>query len=197
MSDWLKRGEELETQLAEKMEEIESSTKKMVEENNKLVSEEFEKGNEVYVKLEEKRQQILQYQDEIVSLCADYGITSSDIAIDNNSFPIEEWNGIYDNSINYLKNHSVGVNPITKFKELVSDKAAQTVVVVILFVLCLTEILNVIAVFFFILVVYSEVTAKNRMEKFAVMLGLLYNVTPLDMGYVCLLYTSPSPRDCS
>lgn len=184
MSDWLKRGEELETQLAEKMEEIESSTKKMVEENNKLVSEEFEKGNEVYVKLEEKRQQILQYQDEIVSLCADYGITSSDIAIDNNSFPIEEWNGIYDNSINYLKNHSVGVNPITKFKELVSDKAAQTVVVVILFVLCLTEILNVIAVFFFILVVYSEVTAKNRMEKFAVMLGLLYNVTPLDMGYV-------------
>ena len=62
MSDWLKRGEELETQLAEKMEEIESSTKKMVEENNKLVSEEFEKGNEIYVKLEEKRQQILQYQ---------------------------------------------------------------------------------------------------------------------------------------
>lgn len=184
MVSWLQRGEDLEAELARRMDEIESSTKEMVEENNKRVTEEFEKGNKVYVELEDKRQQILQYQDEIIDLCLDYGITSSDISIDNDSFELQEWNSIYDNSIDYLKKHAVGVNPITKFKELIEDRGAQSVLCIILFVLCLTPLLNFVAIFFFILVVYSEITAKSRMEKFAVMLGLLYNVRPLEMGYV-------------
>lgn len=184
MAIWLQRGEDLEAELARRMAKIESSTKEMVEENNRRVTEEFERGNKVYVELESKRQEILQYQDEIIDLCADYGITSSDVAIDNDSFPLEEWNSIYDNSIQYLKKHAVGINPISKFKEVVPDRAAQSILCVILFVLCLTEILNIVALFFFILIIYSEITAKGRMEKFAVMLGLLYNVKPLEMGYV-------------
>lgn len=182
MDSWVRRGDDLEHELEKRMAEIEDAVKARVQENNSAVEKEFEKGNAVYLELEQKRQEILRYQEQIINLCSSYGITSNDISIDNNSFPLLEWNEIYDNSISYIKKNAIGVNPISKFKELVDSEAARAVIFILLFILCLTKALNVVAILFFVLIVYSEMTAKDRMEKFAVMLGLIYNVTPLDMG---------------
>lgn len=184
MSEWVQKGDALEGELNKRMEEIQNAAKERADENNKEVESEFEQGNKVYLELEEKRKKLEEYQDDIIDLCSVYGITSSDIAIDNNSFKLDEWNAIYDSCFDELKKHGVGVNPITRLKELIPDRLAQSALALIIFIMCLTSLLNIVAGLFYALVVYSELTAKRRMEKYGIMLGLLYNVRPLEMGYV-------------
>lgn len=183
--DYTRKAQELEEELNRRIEEIESDIKTNVDKHNQGVRDEFEKGNAVYLELEEKRKKLEEYSDFIVSQCANCGITSSDIVLSNDSYALEEWNNIYDTAFEYINKHGANINPITWIRKLVNnDEKVEVAIVCILLVISLTTILNYIAVFFLILVFYSEIMQKQKIQQCAVLLGLLYNVRPLDMGYV-------------
>ena len=174
----------LEEELNRRIEEVEADIAGRVEKNNQKVKDEFEKGNKVYLDLEERRKKLEEYSDFIVDQCANHGITSSDILIDNDSYRLDEWNSIYDTAFDYIKKHGAYVNPVTWLRKLVNNDAkAEAVIVIGILIISLTTILNYVAVFFLLAVLYSELTQKKQIQKCSVLLGLLYNVRPLEMGY--------------
>lgn len=181
--DYADKAKMLEEELNRKVEEIESDIAAKVEDNNKNVKDEFEKGNKVYLELEKKRVKLEEYSDFIINSCANCGITSSDILIDNNSYNIDEWNSIYDTAFDYINKHGGNFNPITWIRRIFNNEKIEALMVVGILLVSLTTVLNYIAVFFFVFIIYGELTYKGRMQQCAVLLGLLYNVRPLEMGY--------------
>ena len=183
-NDYAKKAASLEEELNRRIEEIEEDVRTNVGEHNKSVRDEFEKGNAVYLALEEKRKKLEEYSDFIVSQCANCGITSSDIVFSNNSYALDEWNSIYDTAFEYIEKHGANINPVTWLRKLVNnDEKVEVIIVCAIIFISLTTILNYVAMFFLVLVFYSEIMQKNNIQQCAVLLGLLYNVRPLEMGY--------------
>lgn len=184
MTAWVEEGRKLEEELTNRIAAVEEEIKAKVDENNAAVQQEYEKGNAVYLELEEKRKLLEQYSDFIIAACANNGITSSDVVLDNNSYALSEWNSIYDTALDFIKKHDNYINPIRSIRDLYGrDEKVDAVVVAGLVLVSLSTILNYVAIFFLIAVFYSEWTSKKRLEQYSVLLGLLYNVRPLEMGY--------------
>src|SRR5690606_6257258 len=85
----------IESAMAAKREEIRLVNEEIRSKNNAL-REEIDAANSRYRQLEVKRQRLLEYSQEILQLCSDYGIKVSDININNDMFSIEELDVFYD-----------------------------------------------------------------------------------------------------
>lgn len=155
----------------------------MKEHNDKAIYE-FEKGNKVYLELEEKRKIIAAKETEIVNMCQKNGVTTSDVNLNNESYPLDQWNAVYDAAISFTEKASFEINPIRKVRDWLDNDVAEAVLTgVILFLCFMPWVLEIAAVAAFVGVCTAERGAKKKMEQCAILLGLLYNVQPLEMGY--------------
>lgn len=178
------REQKLQEEFNAKVQEIrEKYSAEMKEHNDKAVYE-FEKGNEVYLQLEEKRKIIAAKEAEIINVCRKNGVTTSDVNLNNESYPLDQWNDVYDAAIAFTDKTSFEINPIRKARDWLDNDVSEAVAVGVLLFLCFMPwVLDIVAIIAFIGVFTAEKGAKKKMEQCAILLGLLYNVQPLEMGY--------------
>lgn len=165
--------------LNNKIAELESEAK----EHNSEVVNDFNERNAIYLQLEDKRKQLEQYSDEIIDLCSIHGITTSDVDISNSSFTVDELNSIYDDFLKFMNEKRNPINPIRWFRDKFDDSVFQGVALLIVFLLMFTPVLDVIAVAFLCVIIYSQLKAKDDMKTYSVLLGLVFNIRPLEMGF--------------
>ena len=152
--------------------------------HNRGVIDAFDEANQVYIDLENKRLELEKYQDDVVELCASYGITTADVRINNSSFTIEELDSIYDQYINYMRKARNRKNFVGAFRDKVGDNPAiEGVVLLALGICAFTFVLDLVAIGFFASIVLSQMKAKTKMKSYTILLGLIYNIHPLDMGF--------------
>lgn len=184
MGSQQEREEALTKEFNDKVQAIrEKYSAEMKEHNDKAIYE-FEKGNEVYLNLEEKRKVIAAKESEIVTMCQKNGVTTSDINLNNESYPLDQWNAVYDAAITFTEKASFEMNPVRKVRDWLDNDAAEAVITGFILFLCfMPMVLEVVGIVSFIGVCMAERGAKKKMEQCAILLGLLYNVQPLEMGY--------------
>jgi len=182
--EWKSKGDLLDSAIESRLDSLEREIREKVENNNSSVKAEFEWGNEVYLQLEKKRLEIEAYSDLIIRNCAQYGVTSGDININNDTYGISEWSGIYDDSIAFLNKVSLTSNPVRKVRELIPGENGQAAITIVVAVgLIMPYVLDVLAVLAFVAIVMHEMSTKKTFQRYAILLGLLYNIKPLEMGY--------------
>lgn len=137
-----------------------------------------------YIKAKEKQDILATYTDQILDLCEVYGVTTSDMAISNASFTIDELNEVYDLYIDYIKRKKrLNANPITAFKETVKIRELRAGILLLALILCFTPIFDMFALVALGGIVYNQVKAKETMRLASMLLGLLYNIKPMEMGF--------------
>lgn len=182
---------EYNKQVAEISEEFDARVKAVEEdytakakEYNEKVIQQLNVSNEIYLELEQKRQELMKYKEDIINVCGQNGITSSDISLDNTSFEPEELGKIYDSYISYMKSRKSATNPITKFRNLVKDNwIVETVVLLLCIILMYTVIFDFISVLIFIALVLGQQRNKRVAKSYGMLMGLVFNINPLDMGF--------------
>lgn len=174
-------SEKYEAMIANTKEDIESEAKM----HNALLQTKLDMDNRVYLELEDKRKQLEGYADEIIERCSVYGVTTSDITISNSTFSVEELGKIYDQYIEFMKKpSSVRKNFITSLRKKVPDVKAQGVLLLVAFILAVVPYLvSVVSIVGFIGLFRKQQKVVEHMETYALLLGLVYNVHPLDMGF--------------
>lgn len=161
--------------------------KTQIEEDNKRHNQRLlevqTSKNTVFQALEEKRKCLEKYSNKIFDLCSQYDIYTSDISMDTNAFTPQELNELYDEYIHYMsKDGSLG-NPITWFRETFPDSKFQLAGVLIFIVLAFTPVMDVVALAIIAAIVYGQIQSKRRMKYYTVLMGVVFNIKPLELGY--------------
>lgn len=167
-----------------RLDTVESTIIQQAKSYNQSLQKDLEENNQVFLQLEEKRLELETYENDVVDLCSAYGITTEDITISNATFTTEELSDIYDEYIKYMKKSKNGVNPVTKFRDLVRDNiVVEGTVLLVILILMFTTVLNYVAIVFFASIVYTQLKAKKKAKTYSILLGLIYNIRPLEMGF--------------
>lgn len=180
---WLQSKEvdisEIDRQITELKESIEASNRA----HNAGLMNQNKTDNASYDMLEEKRKILESYSDKIFDMCSQYGISTSDMSIDESMFSVNDLNRLYDDYIKYMQKEEKGTNIISKFRSLCPDTTIQGVVLIVLLLMCMTAILDFISIGFFGLLVANQVQSVSRYKYYAVLLAVVFNIKPENMGY--------------
>lgn len=184
IDDYINRRKELDDKYGEKIEQIKNSLEEEAKKKNLDNQLKFNEDNSRYVDVENKRKFIQDnYNDLIIKYVSLYGISSDDITVDNSSFELDHLSGLYDEFIKFLKKDSVFVNPVTWFRENVTNKYLQVAILIILFFSLFTVLFDFIAIGLLVSVITRQMKTLNIVRKYTLLYGLVYNVHPLDMGF--------------
>ena len=184
--DWLKAKEDryasLDGEIADLKASIESSNKA----HNEHVLQANRTGNLGFETLENKRKVLEGYADKIFDMCSQYGITTSDIGIDESMFTPEELNRLYDEYIKYMEKEERGTNVITFLRTKMPDWTMQGVALAGLFILCFTPLLNIVSIGFFAALIINQIKNVNKSKYYSILMAITFNIQPENMGYVAL-----------
>lgn len=172
-------NDKFESLLSTKVEELKTAAK----EHNKKIKDEFDSNNSIYINLENKRKKLEQYSEDIINMCSAYGVTTSDITVNNSSFTTDELNNLYDMYLDYIAKPSNRKNIISIFRERFDNIEFQASVLITFLVLAFTPVLNIIALVIFSAIIVKQIKVKNKMKNYAILLGLVYNIHPLELGF--------------
>jgi hypothetical protein len=162
--------------------EIESSNKL----HNQCLINQNNDGNADFRMLEEKRKSLEEYSDKIFNVCNQYGITTSDIAIDETMFTPNELSSLYDEYIAYMQKESTGTNVIAKFRKVCDDSMMQGIVLIGMLIACFTPILDFVSIAFFTALGVNQIQNINRVKFYSILLAITFNVKPENMGFTAL-----------
>ena len=120
--------EGVEAEFGKVMDEIEMLRSMIIEDNineNNRRREEFANSNEIFYELQDKKEILEQYSDDIINHCSLWGISPIDLDIDNYTFSPEELNNLYDKYIDAMEKECDSPNVIAKFRNKVKDHYMQ------------------------------------------------------------------------
>lgn len=184
--DWLKEQESMYDSLDEEITNLKTS----IEASNRLHNEQVlsanRQGNVGFETLENKRKQLESYSSKIFDLCSQYGITTSDVAIDETLFTPEELGKLYDEYLAYMEKEEKGTNPITFIRNKITDVTMQGVLILGFIILCFTPLLNIVALAFFGVLVVNQIKEVNKSKYYSILMAITFNVKPENMGYIAL-----------
>lgn len=151
---------------------------------NDSVRQQVNEENKIYLQLEQKRRELERYKDEVISVCEEYGVTSADVNIDSESFSPEELDSIYDSYISYMSTRKTTSNPISRFRDFTRDNwIVEGIVLLTVILVSFTRILNFLSIGFILGVIVNQQRAKKVVKSYSVLMGLIFNVNPLAMGF--------------
>ena len=180
-------GEDTVDAVAEKYEKLIKEKKEELSEQAKAANaqetEKLEESNRPYLRLEEKRKQLLEYSDQIMDACRLYGVTSSDITVTNETFTVSELDVLYDQYIDYMAKPGLTGNVIRSFRQRVPNTFIQGGVLLFILLLAFTPVFDFIAIAGIVYLAYIQLKAAGKVQAYTLLLGLLYNVQPLAMGF--------------
>lgn len=189
-------AEEQDNWLQNKEYEIESidnqitALKESIENDNRLYNESIinqnMQGNISFNTLESKRKTLEGYSDKIFDMCSQYGITPSDVNIDESMFTVDELNTMYDDYIQYMQKEESGSNVISKFRSICSDWIVQGIILLVTLFLCYTSVLDFVSIVFFIALIANQISSVNKSKYYSILMAITFNVKPENMGYVAL-----------
>lgn len=188
-----KKRDDLVIELREKISEL--SDKKIeaakqqnaeIRARNEDAKKQVEASNSKYIKLEQKRQRLLEYSTEILQMCSDNGIKVSDIAISNDTFSIDELNAFYDEFYTFIdKAVNRSHNPITWFRDITQDSStALCVCAIVTCIIVYTPIFDILAISLICYIVFSQLRQKSLIKKYTVLAGLVFNVNPMEFDHI-------------
>lgn len=161
--------------------------KQQIETDNKMKNDalrQLQDGkNEVYVMLEEKRALLEQYSDQIVDMCAQYGIMTGDTDMSIDMFSPEDLGDLYDEYMRFMSKDNHLGNPIKLFRETFEDRRFQLAVIGIILVVSLTYVFDLIGILIIASIVYGQLQQKKRMKYYTVLMGIVFNLRPLEYGW--------------
>lgn len=171
--------EKFENILADKVTQLKEDAKQQ----NKSLREGLSQSNEIYLRLEEKRKELEVYSEEVIDLCANYGITTSDIQIDKDTVDCESLLKMYDEYLVYMEKQNYSGNPITMLRSKMSDEM-QSVALIAFIGLSFTLIWDIAAIPLFVYLLLTQRRVATDIKSYSLLLGLLFNIKPLELGYV-------------
>ena len=143
----------------------------------------LEESNRVYLQLEEKRKALEGYSDRIMDACRLYGITSADVTVANDTFTVGELDKLYDQYIDYMEKPRNAGNIIRSFRQRVPNVFVQGCIFLGVLLLAFTPVFDFFMIAGIMYLGYIQSKAAGRVQVYTLLLGLLYNVQPLAMGF--------------
>ena len=193
---WLQSKEDAYADIDSQLESLKLQIETDNINNNRMLQQQNAEQNVTFESLEEKRKILEGYSDKIFDICNQYSITTTDVAIDENNFTPEELDKLYDDYIKYLQKESKGTNIISRYRNFVSDSICIHAGIIVLFIiLCCTALLDFISIGFFIALVVNQLNQVNRTKYYTVLLAIVFNVKPENMGYVELDESALLPEE--
>ena len=184
--DWLQEQERAFESVDEEITNLKVSIEESNKKHNEYVLAANRQGNVGFETLENKRKILEGYSDKIFDICSQYGITTSDVGVDETMFTPEELGNLYDEYIKFMQKEENSINPITFFKEHITDITIQAVLLGLLIFLCFTPVLNVISIAFFAALIYNQIKEVGKSKYYGILMAITFNVKPENMGYVAL-----------
>ena len=150
---------------------------------NQMLQDEIDSANSVFKELENKRQRLLDYSQDILEICSNYGIKTSDINISIQMFDVEELNNFYDQFYNFISIKAQrDKNIIRWLREKVNE---NTIVLLSIFLITLflsfTPMLDVLAIFLILYLLYIQSIQESLVKKYTIMAGLAFNINPIEL----------------
>lgn len=168
---------------------------------NRLHNEQMRTANQQsnigFEMLEAKRRELETYSDKMFDLCSIYGITTSDIAIDETMFTPEELLKLYDDYLAFMRKEESGSNVIAKFRSKCSNTMTQGVVLLVLLLLCITPLLDIVSIAFFIGLGANQMMQSKKLKYYSILLAITFNIKPENMGYNALDESLLLPEEMS
>lgn len=164
-------------------------------EHNRSLKNQNLQANVGYNQLEEKRKILEGYSDKIFDVCSTYGITTSDVALDESMFTPATLNNLYDGYIKFMQKEESGSNIITVYRNKVSNELVQGFILLILIFLCFTTILDFVSIGFIALLVANQLKSVKRFKYYSTLMGLTFNVNPANLGFVEFDSTALLPEE--
>lgn len=173
----------IELAMEEKRRVIRSKNEE-IRSKNKALKEEIDAANSKYRQLELKRQRLLEYSQEILQLCSNYGIKVSDININNEMFSIEELDVFYDQFYSFISLHSNKKNnPIAWLRDKVNDNNnVLAFIAVLTIILSFTPVLDILSIGLILYIIYTQSIQESLVKKYTIMAGLVFNINPMEFG---------------
>lgn len=183
---WLKDKEsaisDIDRQITELKQRIEEENKA----SNRRTREQNSLDNEGFKALEEKRKILEGYSDKIFDMCSQYGISTSDMNVDETMFSVQDLDRLYTEYIKYMEKEYKGTNIISKFRSICPDTNTQGILLFVIIILCMTPVLDFISIGFFALLVANQIQSVNRYKYYGVLLAITFNIKPENMGFTRL-----------
>ena len=146
--------------------------------HNRSIYSEVDVENSVFTSLKEKHDMLMGYSTLVTDMCTRYGVSASDLTIDETTIEPHELERLYDEYIDYLKKNKTAVNPVTKLKEKVSDVRYQAAVIGIIVLLACTPLLSIISIVGLVGCIYAIKVQNKKAVYLSVLQALLYNINP-------------------
>lgn len=141
-------------------------------------------SNTVYEDLEGKRQMLEMYSDKIFDMCNQYGISTTDVQVNETMFTVDQLASIYDEYLLFMqKEEKGGNNIITKLRNFLPDIKVQGLILLGVLIVCFTPVLDFVSIAFFFLLAANQISSVNKYKYYTVLAGVTFNVNPLNMGY--------------
>ena len=184
---WLSDKQNAYVEIDSQLENLKANIESENRYHNQMLQQQNAEVNVTFESLEAKRKILEGYSDKIFDMCNQYGITTSDVGIDETNFTAEELDALYDDYIRYLQKESKGTNIISRYRTLVKDSLYVHGFVLIVFaIMCFTPILDFVSIAFFIALAMNHISNVNRVKYYSVLLAIVFNTKPENMGYVQL-----------
>lgn len=184
--DWLAKKEAAYQDIDMQVESLRSSIEQTNRNHNAALRQANASGNLGYETLESKRKMLESYSDKIFDICSQYGITTSDVEIDESLFTPESLNSLYDEYIKYMQKEQSSTNAISWLREKLPDTTMQGIILAGVLFLCYTPLLDIIALLFFGLLTYNQVKNVGKSKYYSILMAITFNIQPEKLGYVAL-----------
>lgn len=180
---WLSKQENEYEDIDRRITELKESIERENELYNKNLITDNLLSNKSFDELEKKRKLLESNSDKIFDVCSQYGITSSDVDIDESMISIDELNSMYDDYIEFLDKEENGNNVIRLLKDKVPDWRIQGIIIIGIILLCYTVVLDVISVVFIMSLIYNQLSNIKRYKYYSILMAIVFNIKPENMGY--------------
>lgn len=181
----IKYKESIENEFQEILGKIEELRVKIQNDNvikNRNYKMSVEADNEIFLELQSKKEQLLQYSDKITDNCALWGISPLDLDIDNDTFTLDELNNLYDKYLESMEKEETSGNIIRVIRAKFPDLKVQGVLVLVAIILCFTPILNILSLIFFGGIAYGQIKNKNKAKYYSVLGAITFKIDPMSLS---------------
>lgn len=148
------------------------------QEHNQKLYDACDSENTIFIELKNKHATLIGYSDMVTNLCARYGITSSDVNVNESTLTPNKLNKLYDLYIQYLRTTKEDLNPITVMKSKITNVNIQGAIILIAIILCFTPLLSILSIVATVAAIYTIKQQSKKAKYFGILQALIYNVNP-------------------
>lgn len=154
--------------------------------HNRQLYDAVNNDNSIFIELKSKHDILMSYSSDITDLCTRYNVSASDFNISEKNVTPQKLNKMYTQYIELMQKSSNTSNPIRLLRDKVPDVKKQGIIMLIVFLLCFTPVLDFVAIAFFIGIVVFMRKSVKQAKRYGILSALLYNINPDRLEHSCV-----------